>query len=179
MFKRLVSMFIGGMCAVGASQAPEFAQQYTQRLGGAVDELKLVVGQFDRDAAAVGLSRAGGLHRLEKSDDRFVTYRGKSMRTTVERFEMLSRHHSNMQAHDVLSRVTEMVSNFDRPVATLAKTDFRPAMPMTAEGLFSGLVGFIGGALGGGILAGLVKSLFLRRKVRTARQSNGELKATS
>jgi hypothetical protein len=156
-------MFFGGMCAVGATQAPEFAQQYTQRLGGAIDELKVVVGQFDRDAAAVGLSRAGGLDRLESSDDRFINYRGKSMRTTVERFEKLSRHQSQMQAHDVLSRVTAMVVNMDMPIAKQASADFRPAIPWTPEGLFSGLMGFLVGAFGGGLIASFFKALYERK----------------
>jgi Protein of unknown function (DUF2937) len=165
MFKRLVSMFMGGMCAVGVSQAPEFAQQYAQRLGGAVNELKVVVDHFDRDAAAVGLSRAGGLDRLESSDDRFVNYRGKSMRTTVERFEKLAKHLSGMQAPDVTRRISEMVINMDMPTAKMAMGDFRPAIPVTAEGLFAGLLGFLVGTLGGGVIAALLKSLFLRRKI--------------
>jgi Protein of unknown function (DUF2937) len=172
MFKRLVSMFVGGMCAVGASQAPEFAQQYTQRLGGAVDELKVVVGHFDRDAAAVGLSRAGGLDRLESSDDRFVNYRGKSMRTTVERFEKLSKHQSDMRAHDVLSRIVAMVGSMDVPVAKQATADFRPAIPVTAEGFFAGLLGFLGGALGGGVLVSLLRKLSTRRRVSLPSGSN-------
>ena len=157
-------MFLGGMCAVGASQAPEFAQQYTQRLGGAVDELKVVVGHFDRDAAAVGLSRAGGLDRLDSSDDRFVNYRGKSIRTTVERFEKLTRHYSGMQAPDVTRRISEMLINMDKPTAKMAASDYRPAIPVTAEGFFAGLLGFLVGTLGGGVITALLKSFFLGRK---------------
>jgi hypothetical protein len=156
-------MFLGGMCAVGASQAPEFAQQYAQRLGGAVNELKVVVGHFDRDAAAVGLGRSAGLDRLEASDDRFVNYRGKSMRTTVERFEKLSKHQSEMQAQDLLSRVSSMLVHRDRPIAMMAAKDFRPAIPLTAEGLFSGLMGFLAGAFGGGLIASLMKFIFMRK----------------
>ena len=40
---------IGGLgLAVTMSQFPEYAQQYTQRLGGAVDELRVVTEDFDR-----------------------------------------------------------------------------------------------------------------------------------
>jgi hypothetical protein len=160
MFRRLIAMFLGGICAVGASQAPEFAQQYAQRLGGAVSELKIVIGHFDRDAAAAGLSRSGGLDRLEASDDRFVSYRGKSMRTTVERFETLSKHQSEMQAQDLVSRVSSMLLHLDRPIASMAAKDFRPAIPLTVEGLFSSLVGFVAGVLGGGLIASLLKAFF-------------------
>ena len=50
LFRRL-SMAIGLLCGLAATQAPEFAQQYRQRLAGAVDELSRIVNQFDAEAA--------------------------------------------------------------------------------------------------------------------------------
>ena len=42
---------IGGLAlGVVLSQFPEYAQQYTQRLGGAVDELRIITEDFDRAA---------------------------------------------------------------------------------------------------------------------------------
>jgi hypothetical protein len=35
-------------------QAPEFAQQYAQRLGGAIDELDRIVRHFDEDSRRSG-----------------------------------------------------------------------------------------------------------------------------
>ena len=44
---------IGGLAlAIVLSQFPEYAQQYTQRLGGAVDELRVITEDFDRAALA-------------------------------------------------------------------------------------------------------------------------------
>jgi hypothetical protein len=143
MIRRLIAMFAGGMGAVVASQAPEFAQQYAQRLGGAVDELKVVVEHFDQDAARVGLDRAQGLQRLESADDRFVAYRGSSMRGTVERLEALQKQQVAMRAHDILTRVGAMAVHFDTPIAKKAAADFRPAIPLSAEGFFLGLLGFL------------------------------------
>ena len=52
---RVVSVVVGLMGGAGLAQFPEYAQQYTQRLGGALDELSRVVADFDRSAAATGL----------------------------------------------------------------------------------------------------------------------------
>jgi len=40
---------LGGLAlGLTLSQFPEYAQQYVQRLGGAVDELRIIVEDFDR-----------------------------------------------------------------------------------------------------------------------------------
>ncbi|MEM9851772.1 MAG: DUF2937 family protein, partial [Pseudomonadota bacterium] len=49
---------LAGGCAMlcATSQFPEFSQQYVQRLGGAVDELRRVAADFDASARAAGLT---------------------------------------------------------------------------------------------------------------------------
>jgi hypothetical protein len=153
MIRRLVSMFTGGLMAVGASQAPEFAQQYAQRLGGAVDELRSIVRVFDADAQRNGLTRADGLARLESSADRFTQERGQAQRRIIARFDRLEAQKAAMAAPDVTSRVFAMVGNYDGEIGKGAMRDYRPALPLTAEGLFFALIGFLGGAVAGGILA--------------------------
>ena len=49
------------------SQAPEFAQQYRQRIGGALQELNAVVADFDKDAAASDMTREQALTRYSRS----------------------------------------------------------------------------------------------------------------
>ena len=77
---------IGGLgLAVALSQFPEYAQQYTQRLGGAVDELRVITEDFDRAAVAGGLDRAAALERYNASNDQFLAGRGTSMTATFQR----------------------------------------------------------------------------------------------
>ncbi|MFL4990854.1 MAG: DUF2937 family protein, partial [Microvirga sp.] len=45
---RIVAFGMGLLGGVVASQGPEFGQQYRQRLGGAVDELRQVISRFER-----------------------------------------------------------------------------------------------------------------------------------
>ena len=153
MIRRTVAMFIGGLGAVVASQAPEFSQQYAQRLGGAVDELKVVVEHFKIDAAKSGLNRESGLKRLESASDAFVAARGQSMRNTVARYETLQVQKAAMEAPDVLTRVGALVQHYDPQIAKQTMGAFRPAIPLTLEGGFFALMGFFGGATVGGITA--------------------------
>ena len=165
MIRRIMAMFIGGLGAALASQAPEFAQQYAQRLGGAVEELRGIVQQFDRDGARSNLDRQGGLKRLEGSSDTFIVARGQAMRATIQRFTLLEAQKQSMNAPDVLTRVGAMVKDYDPLIAQQAKADFRPALPLTLEGLFFALLGFLGGTSIGAIIALPMG----RRKLRPSR----------
>ena len=51
MFTRRLAAAIGLLFALVGMQGPEFTQQYRQRLGGALDELKRDVSAFNADAA--------------------------------------------------------------------------------------------------------------------------------
>jgi hypothetical protein len=164
MIRRVLSMFAGGVMAVGASQAPEFAQQYNQRLGGAVDELRTIVQSFDADARRNGMSRQDGLARMETAQDRFVAARGEAQRQTIARFERLETQKAAMDAPDVWTRVTAMVRGYDADIGKRAMGDFRPAVPLTIEGLFFGLIGFLAGAA----IVGIAALPMGRRRPKTA-----------
>jgi hypothetical protein len=62
-----------GLAGLGlVSQTPEFVQQYSQRLGGALDELHQVVNDFDQDAARSGLVRDDALEEMRSASTRFL-----------------------------------------------------------------------------------------------------------
>jgi Protein of unknown function (DUF2937) len=173
MIRRFLAMFAGGLGAVAASQAPEFAQQYTQRLGGALDELKGIVRSFDQDAGKAGLTREDGLQRLERTADAFVAGRGRNMRIVIERFETLQQQKEAMAAPDVVTRVGAMVKQLDPAIARKTMDDFKPALPLTVEGAFFALLGFLAGAL----ITGIVALPMGRRLGRPRESRTGVLKA--
>lgn len=146
-------MFFGGLGAVGASQAPEFAQQYAQRLGGALDELRAVVRSFDQDALREGLDRAAGLRRLEASNDPFVARRGRNVGETIRRYERLEAQQAAMEQPGAFGRVAAIAKGYDRMIARRALESFRPAIPVAAEGLLFALAGFAAGAMLGALAA--------------------------
>jgi hypothetical protein len=128
----------GGLCA---SQAPEFAQQYRQRIGGAIEELSRVVADFDRDAANNGLTRDQALDMHVRAEEPLFRDRGKSMQTAIDRLETLNRQRADFATRSPL--VQPLVLAYSDPV-TLDGTwrDFRPGVPVTAAGFSWAGAGF-------------------------------------
>ncbi len=169
MIPRLFAMFFGGLGAVGASQGPEFAQQYAQRLGGALDELRAIVQSFDQDAAREGLDRRAGLQRLENSPDSFVARRGRSMGETIRRYEWLEAQKAALDSPSPFGRMAALLQGLDGPIARRAMESFRPAVPVTGEGFLFALVGFLAGSMGGGLIGALLRLPFRKKPVPARR----------
>jgi hypothetical protein len=163
MFARRIALLIGLFCAVVASQLPEFAQQYRQRIGGALDELNAQVARFDADASQSGITRDDGVARLQKSDDRFVQQRGEQMRDTVSRRDRLQRQSQGFANAGPVTRLFVLAGDFDPGVARGAYQAFEPGVPVTGEGIIAGIVGFV---LGGGLVHLIARPLRRRRRAR-------------
>jgi len=89
MLVRRFAFAVGLLVAALFSQAPEFAQQYRQRLAGAVDEIARVLAGFDDDAGREGLDRAGGIARLKGNTDPLVRERGLQIEDEAARLARL------------------------------------------------------------------------------------------
>ena len=123
------------------SQAPEFAQQYRQRIGGAVDELKTVVVDFDKDAANSEMSRIEALAKLETSNVEFAKDRGLSMTQTIGRFERLSEQQGWLEQSHPLTRPLFVLKNPDRQLINRAWEIYEPAVPLNTPGAMYGGLG--------------------------------------
>jgi hypothetical protein len=155
---------VGGLgLAVALSQFPEYAQQYTQRLGGAVDELRVITEDFDRAAAEGGLDRAAALGRYEASNDDFLAGRGGSMTATFQRYEQLSATLARIQNADAVERFQSLPAYLDTDIGRRTLESYRPAIPVTMEGILYAGTGFILGYL---ILSGLWRFLAMPFKKR-------------
>ncbi|MBB4041025.1 hypothetical protein GGR34_002688 [Microvirga flocculans] len=159
---RIIAFGLGILGGVAASQGPEFSQQYRQRLGGTIDELKRVIARFDADAAANGETQDGAIARLRSNPDDLVSRQGVAMQANVERLGRLQAHREAMIQAGPFARVAMMARDGDTDVMEAAYRDFEPAMPVTEEGLLATAIGFV--AVWGGILllAGFLRSLFRR-----------------
>lgn len=156
-----------GLCGgIVASQGPEFAQQYRQRLGGAIDELRQVITRFDADAQASGETQESAIARLRSNADDFVSRQGASMQANVERLGRLETHRGAMMQAGPFSRVALMVRDGDQDVMEAVYRDFEPAVPVTEEGVLSTAIGFV--AVWGGflLLMGFLRSLWRRPRAR-------------
>ena len=139
---------VGGLgLAIALSQFPEYAQQYTQRLGGAVDELRVITEDFDRAAAEGGLDRASALGRYEASNDDFLAGRGGSMTATFQRYEQLSTTLARIQNAGAIERFQSLPAYLDTDIGRRTLESYKPAIPVTMEGILYAGGGFILGYL--------------------------------
>ena len=151
MFFRAMTLAVGIAGATAFSQFPEYSQQYTQRLAGAVDELSGIVAMFDGDAAELGLTRDAALDQMEAAGG-MAAARAGSMRYVFERHRRLSSDLNSLRSKSQVWQAAQIWRMTDLDVARKAWDDFRPALPITADGIGYGVAGLLAGlGLMGGI----------------------------
>lgn len=164
MFARVLTLAGGLSGAAGLSQFPEFSQQYAQRLGGAVDELRLFVEEFDADAAGVGMGREQALVALS-SGGALGAARADTMRETIARHDRLQAALAELKDAGPFMRAYRATHLNDVGIAKAAWEDFKPAVPLTFEGaVFSG-AGLVFGGLAVSFVLGVMRLVFRRRNV--------------
>ncbi|WP_193337301.1 DUF2937 family protein [Devosia beringensis] len=145
--RRMIAGIGGAALAVMLSQFPEYAQQYTQRLGGAVDELRVITEDFDRSASVGGLDRTQALQRYGVSNDSFLADRGTAMAATFVRYEQLSATLDRIANADPVTRLQSLPAYLDSDIGRRTLENYQPAVPVTAEGILYAGGGFILGYL--------------------------------
>lgn len=162
MLSRSFTGLIAAAGLVSASQMPEFAQQYRQRLGGAVEELRVVDQDFDRDVQNSQMTRNEAIESLKRSAEQFPRDRGNSMERTVSRFENLTEQQARMESASPVTQAAYLFANPDRKLASKTWQVFESAVPLNAPGaIWGGL-----GALSVGLLARLPEGAACRMRRR-------------
>lgn len=123
------------------SQAPEFMQQYLQRLGGHLDEARRHAAEFQRVAAQSGLTIEQLMAKTSANADAAVARLGGVMRAAVERADALAGAEAALRDASLWTRPFVFVRHLDTEIARATWTVFRPAVPTTTEGLVYALVG--------------------------------------
>lgn len=161
MILRALTLAGGLMGAAASSQFPEYSQQYTQRLGGAVDALAEVVADFDASAATVGLSREAALGQM--TGTAFLERRRIDMETTFARHARLQGDLVAIQNAGPFMRAYHASRLTDGQIAQAAFAAYKPAVPLTFAGLTFAGAGFVAGAGVLNLLLRLVTWPFRRR----------------
>jgi len=164
--RRSLSVLGGAGLAFCLSQFPEYAQQYTQRLGGAVDELAVIVADFDHAAAEGGLSREQALVRYTASNDAFLVGRGESMERTLLRYDELRATLAEVQGAGPLQRLRLLPAFLDTDIGGRTLDNFKPAVPVTPEGFLWAGGGFLLGYVLVSALVAFLTLPFRRRRVQ-------------
>ena len=148
MIVRRLALFFALLFGLAMTQLPEYVEQYRQRLGGAIDELAMIVARFDSDSQQLGLTQQGGIDRLEANKDSFVRQRGTQMTEVVSRLQRLTETQKQMQGDGPVGRLSTLATHYDPMVASRAYQSFQPAIPVSAEAIILGVLGFVfGGSL--------------------------------
>ncbi len=164
MIARVLLLSGGILGGASASQFPEFSQQYTQRLGGAVDALAEVVADFDASAAASGLDREAALDQMRGTA--FLDRRRVDMERTFVRFGQLSDDLAVMQDAGPFMRAYHVGRMRDRDVAQAVMATYQPALPLTFAGMAFAGAGFMAGLIAFWAAIKLVMWPFRRRDGR-------------
>lgn len=162
MILRTLTLVGGIASATATSQFPEFSQQYMQRLGGAVDALGEVVADFDTSAAASDLSRDEALAQMQGT--LFLERRGADMSRSIGRYERLSDDLVILEGQGPFMRAYNAARFTDTEIAQAAWEAYQPAVPVSFAGLTFAGVGFVLGGLGVGLVLGLLRAPFRRRR---------------
>lgn len=169
MLRSLGRLAVGIAAAIGAimaAQLPEFAQQYRQRLGGALEEMREVVARFDADAARNSLTREQALARYGSAEEPFLRDQGEAATQLIIRYENLTEQRVRLDSAPPLLRPAVILRHPDTRVMRGAWADYEPGLPTTVAGLVWAALGFF-------LLGGLVSMLrqlggILRRRHRRA-----------
>jgi hypothetical protein len=145
MLARRLALAIGILCGLLGTQWPEFSQQYRQRLGGALDELRRIVAAFDAEAASHSLTPGEGVARLKDNADPLARERGADIERDMAREARLERQIAELRDAGPLRRLIVMAGDLDAPTASQALSEFEPAVPVTAEALIVGGLALISG----------------------------------
>jgi hypothetical protein len=145
MFARRLALAIAVLAGLIGSQGPEFAQQYRQRLGGALEELNRIVSEFDAEVRGENLTRAEGLKRLEDNDDPLARKRGVDMTEAIERAKRLDDEIQAMNSAGPLMRLYVVATNFDPEIAHGTLDNYEPAEPLSLGAVMAGGVAALWG----------------------------------
>jgi hypothetical protein len=147
---------------IGMSQFPEFTQQYQQRLGGAVDELRIITEEFDRTAANQGMTREQALASYTGSQ--FLAVRSEDLQNTFLRYDRLSEDLRILENADAIGRFTSFLHMTDNQLVNSTWSAYEPAVPVDSDGFIFAAIGAMGGFYGFNQIAGLIS----RRRRKTA-----------
>ncbi|MEM6372412.1 MAG: DUF2937 family protein [Pseudomonadota bacterium] len=165
MILRALAVAGGLIGGASASQFPEFAQQYTQRLGGSVDALQQVVQDFDASATRAGLTRQAALEELHGSV--FLEARRTDMTQTFARYDRLRGDLDVLEQAGPFMRAYHAARMTDRDIARAAIGSFQPAVPLDMAGIGFAGTGFVAGLIA--VRAALGLLLWpIRRGIRRA-----------
>jgi hypothetical protein len=141
------------------SQFPEYYAHYVQRLGGRIDQARLRAEEIREDAAAKGLSVEDYIENFLDSAPHSLE--GARMSESIFQLDRMEAAYNALREAPVMQRPFTFVEHMNTGLVEATLGDFKPALPLTPEGLVYA---------GCGALAGLILIFGSRRVLRRRRR---------
>lgn len=141
--ERLLDRVLCVLGAVGLSQAPEFFQQYLQRLGGHLDEARTALARFEVVARESGITLAQLIETTRAQESAPVAKLGAVIADTQTRVLQLEAAERALREASLWERPFVFFRHVDSDIAARAWEVFKPAVPVTTEGLVYAGVGMV------------------------------------
>jgi ABC-type transporter Mla subunit MlaD len=125
------------------SQAPEFFQQYLQRLGGRLDEARRILAQFEHTADQAGLTLDRFITQTSANADTAVARLAQVMSDALARVQHLEAAYTSLRDASAWTRPFAFLRHLDGSIARATWSDYRPAVPTTLEGLVYAAAGML------------------------------------
>lgn len=134
------------LCVLGAllfSQAPEFMQQYLQRLGGHLHEAQGQLISFQEAAAHAGQPLDRFIIQTRTNPNPGISRLGEVMDDSVNRTAALATAYAALLTASTWQRPFVFLRHLDRAVARGTWSVYRPAVPVTVESLVYSVAGML------------------------------------
>lgn len=163
--------FVDRLCVVAGalvfSQAPQYFSQYTQRLAGHVDEIKIHTASIRYAAEKSGKELIEYVQKFSLHQDLDVSLQGDMMQRILNRQIDLSQTYLAMQESTPFSRPFVFFKHFNPDIAKATLVNFHPGLVFTTEGLIYAVIGMgVGLSLFQLITFMVKKALVKNRRIR-------------
>jgi hypothetical protein len=142
---RLLDRVFAVVGAAAFSQAPEYIQQYMQRLGGHVDEARHQVELIEKAARASDLGLSQYLETFLYNTDPTFQRQGELLQHTMQRAAELKTDLDAIQHASVVAKPFVFLTKMDYDIAGATLAKFKPAVPLTPENLIYAMLGLLFG----------------------------------
>jgi hypothetical protein len=117
------------------SQIPEFMQQYTQRLGGHVDELSHLLKMVKQSAALSNKNMETYIQKFMTQGDPDFVHQGEFMSSLLSRWEQLSNSLARVMESSIWAKPYVFFTNVDGEIFTSTAKSFQSGFALTIEGV--------------------------------------------
>jgi len=123
------------------SQAPQFLSQYTHRLAGHAEELKLHIRAIQQAAIKSGLELPEYLTKFTSHQDPDISMHGQMMQGMIDRYAQLSQGLTALQDSTPFTRPFAFIQHLNWDIVKATFHSFQPGLLLTMEGAIYAVVG--------------------------------------